>query len=243
MNSLQEVSSKWQELKSSFLEMSRIKSDFDILKFTLDKEWPFIAHQWHFIAKQYMICLSEIKKEYIEIERQKRKITRLNKSKSKDYDLDILDSENIIDSSEYRLRDLIARAERYEQVRQYLTKKNWWPIKDHQYQKEEPLYWEWNLANQAKQKLISRQTGLSKWVVNAIDMSSRENDFFPEYKTRSFIKNWTQIDWNTINEMAKLDNKISYLEKEKFYLLPFESNQDNKDKNKPNKITNKNNKN
>jgi len=71
-----------------------------------------------------MICLSEIKKEYIEIERQKRKITRLNKSKSKDYDLDILDSENIIDSSEYRLRDLIARAERYEQVRQYLTKKN-----------------------------------------------------------------------------------------------------------------------
>ena len=43
--------------------------------------------------------------------------------------------------------------------------------------------------------------------------------------------------------MAKLDNKISYLEKEKFYLLPFESNQDNKDKNKPNKITNKNNKN
>ena len=224
MNSLQEVSNKWQELKSDFLEMSRIKSDFDILKFTLDKEWPFIAHQWHFIAKQYMICLSEIKKEYIEIERQKRKIVRLDEWKKQDFDLDILDSENIIDWSEYRLRDLIARAKRYEQIRQFLIKKNWWPITDAQYQKEEPDYWEWNLANQAKQELISRQIGLSKWVINAIDMSSRENEFFPEYRSKSFIKDWTQVDWNIINQMCKLDNKIEFQWKDKFNLLPFENN-------------------
>ena len=50
--SIEYLDNKYNELKKQFLEMSQLKSDFDIEKFTVKKEGHFIAHNFHFLMRQ-----------------------------------------------------------------------------------------------------------------------------------------------------------------------------------------------
>jgi len=216
------------KLRPVFKEMWRKKSDFDILKFTLDKEWPFIAHQYHFVMCQYKYSLSELKRFYLEKERLERliKIYKTkewtfidNEWKEQFYDLQVEELIRQLDDTEYEIVDKKARCERYEYIRLEMEKLNWWPITDEQYQQEEPEYWKWNLTNQARQELIQKNTWISKWVVNALDMSSIENKLLPDYRINDVLNNEWQLNIEKIINWYTPKIKYNKIKDKSFYNL------------------------
>jgi len=202
---LKDVNKKLKELKEVFMEMSPVKSEFDILNFTLAKEGPFIAHQYHFIIKQYSVAYSELKRLFLDKLEEERNLEKLkNKFKKEENDdINVFRSQMKIENLEFEIQWQKYKIDRYEFIRKKLEKENWWKITYAQYNAEEPWYWEWNLNNQARQELLQRQTWLSKWVVNAFDMASRENNILPDYKIDHIIdENW-KLNIEKIIEKSK----------------------------------------
>lgn len=232
-NNYKEIQEVWYKLEKEFDEMAVLKSDFDVLKFTMDSQWPFICHQWHHVCRQYSIAILELKKMYIHLEAYDRRIA-FYKKKIKDweetfynkewllsfYDLAIEEEEAEKSSLRNCLINTKASCERYEIIRQAMLKANWCPFTNSQYQAEQPEYWKWNIANQAKHELVQRQTGITKWVLQAIDSCSSINALFPEYKS----ENMKLDDWlYNLDELVR--NDIKAWNKYKFQLERPETQQ------------------
>ena len=230
MNDIQTSKDKFDWLLKAFEEMARIKTDFDILKFTMDKVWPFIAHQWHFVARQYNLTLWELHRFYKEVEQDTKTIDLYqayvddpnhdnhfvdSESRVRWYELEIETLKVQIAQNKLQIIDKKARCERYEEIRLHLEEKNWGIITDEQYQAEEPAYWKWDLSNQARHSIIQAKTWVPRWVLNALDMSSSENSLDPKMRIEWMIDKAWNYDFNnlltdnTLNKLKQWDTQPS----------------------------------
>jgi len=76
-NSYEGSNKKFNELKKSFLEMSQIKSEFDMEKLTAQKNGNFPAHNYHFLSRQYSLTLGEVRRMYLDKEEKIRDVEEL----------------------------------------------------------------------------------------------------------------------------------------------------------------------
>lgn len=77
------------------------------------------------------------------------------------YDLDYMNYQNYIKSSELELRDRVQQIEFFDKILNKLIEMNGGPITKEQYENEDHIYWERRFANQAYDEIVSRQTGIS----------------------------------------------------------------------------------
>lgn len=77
------------------------------------------------------------------------------------YDLDYLDLQNYLRSSELEIRDRVQQILFLDQLLEQLIKRNGGPITKQQYEDEDPIYWERRFANQAYDDILSKITGIS----------------------------------------------------------------------------------
>jgi len=185
------------EARESMIEMARIKSDFDIEKFTVRKEGNFIAHNFHFLMRQYSLTMGETKRILIDREEKVRRIKDFEKmiadektkfktiventEKIKYPDLEIKRLKNEIELIELNLIDKFARLDRYEIIRKKLIEENGGPITDEQYQKEEPAYWKWFLEKRALWQNKERVTGVKEGVWMNMDLLESAAVIKPEF--------------------------------------------------------------
>jgi len=162
-----EIQKILKDVKEDILEMARLKSDFDIDKFTISREGSFIAHRFHFLMRQYSLALYEAKRLILDKEEKERQIKDIEKNgvdSGKYSDIEIERAKNEIDLIEISLRNKIAMIDRFEIARQKLIERNGRKFTDKQYQDEEPEYWAWFLRQKAKEQLSERQTGIKEGV-------------------------------------------------------------------------------
>jgi len=165
----EEYTKLFEKLKEQFMEMGRLKSDFDIEKFTVKAKGEGLpAHQFHMLMRQYRFAVSEAKRMYIEKERLQRKLNKLIESKPEDYDLDSMDLQRQIDDLDIDLVNKKGMIDGFEVCRQELIRENGEPFTDKQYQQEEPKYWEMHLKKQALAQLRERTTGIKEGTTEAI---------------------------------------------------------------------------
>lgn len=165
LSSIENVSSWIDEVHDDMLEMAQLKSDFDADKFTRAKEGPFIAHQFHFVMRQYSLALYELRRMLIDKEKHQRRIGELEKldcekTEGEYVDLLILENQNAIDLLELSIVNKQGICRNCEKIRCQLLEKNNGPIKNEQYQKEEPEYWKWFLQREAVLHHSAAQTGI-----------------------------------------------------------------------------------
>jgi glycosyltransferase involved in cell wall biosynthesis len=77
------------------------------------------------------------------------------------YDLDYLNLQNFLKSSELEIRDRIQQIEFFDEILEKLIDMNGGPITREQFEKEDHVYWERRFANQAMDEMLSRSTGIS----------------------------------------------------------------------------------
>lgn len=77
------------------------------------------------------------------------------------YDLDYLNLQNFLRSSELEIRDRIQQIQFFDQILEKLIEQNGGPITREQFEQEDHVYWERRFANQAMDEMISRSTGIS----------------------------------------------------------------------------------
>ena len=77
------------------------------------------------------------------------------------YDLDFLNLQNFLKSSELEIRDRVQQIQFFDQVLEKLIEMNGGPISREQFEKEDHIYWERRFANQAMDEMLSRTTGIS----------------------------------------------------------------------------------
>ena len=182
---------KVNEIKKDCLEMARLKSDFDIDKFTVASQGDFIAHKFHFLMRQYSLALHEAKRMVIDREEQARKIKEWEDGKveeGKYPDLEIERCKNSIELTELSLANKLAMIDRFEILRVKLTKENGKPFTDKQYQAEEPAYWKWFLTQRAREQVAQAQTGIQEGVWLNINFLEAEANLNPENKVKMLDK-------------------------------------------------------
>lgn len=77
------------------------------------------------------------------------------------YDLDFLNLQNFLKSSELEIRDRIQQIEFFDKILDKLVEQNGGPITRAQFEDEDHVYWERRFANQAMDEMLSRNTGIS----------------------------------------------------------------------------------
>lgn len=77
------------------------------------------------------------------------------------YDLDQMNLENYLKSSELEIRDRVQQIEFFDKLLNKLIEMNGGPITREQFEEEDHIYWERRFANQAMDEMISRNTGIS----------------------------------------------------------------------------------
>jgi len=77
------------------------------------------------------------------------------------YDLDFLNLQNFLKSSELEIRDRVQQIQFFDQILEKLIEMNGGPISREQFEKEDHIYWERRFANQAMDEMLSRSTGIS----------------------------------------------------------------------------------
>lgn len=77
------------------------------------------------------------------------------------YDLDYLNLQNFLKSSELEIRDRIQQIEFFDKILEKLLEQNGGPITREQFEAEDHVYWERRFANQAMDEMLSRTTGIS----------------------------------------------------------------------------------
>lgn len=77
------------------------------------------------------------------------------------YDLDYLNLQNFLKSSELEIRDRVQQIQFFDQILEKLIEMNGGPITREQFEKEDHIYWERRFANQAMDEMLSRTTGIS----------------------------------------------------------------------------------
>jgi len=178
------ASEKFNELKAQFIEMSQLKSDFDIEKFTVKKEGNFIAHNFHFLMRQYSLALSESRRMLIEKEEIERKIEEY-KDKGKEKilihtregirekyaDLYVMSLINRLDTVELNIVSKAMMIKSFELCRLKLIELNGGkPPTNSDYQYEEPKYLTWVLQGIAIRQIKQRNTGITEGTWSNIDM-------------------------------------------------------------------------
>lgn len=170
---------KYNELKTQFLEMAQLKSDFDMEKFTVKKEGHFIAHNFHFLMRQYSLALSELRRMTID---KKEKLRIIESLKSKDVSIITLNGEtkyvdleierlmNEIDMLDLTLTNKLIMCDRFEKLREKLIELNGGTAPTNkEYQAEEPSYWKWYLQRKALWQHQERASGISEGVWENIE--------------------------------------------------------------------------
>lgn len=76
------------------------------------------------------------------------------------YDLDLMNLENYLRSSELEIRDRTQQIEFFDKLLNKLIEMNGGPITKEQFEKEDHIYWERRFANQAYDEMVSRKTGI-----------------------------------------------------------------------------------
>ena len=177
--SIESPKEAYNELKDQFLEMSQIKSDFDIEKFTVKKEGNFIAHNFHFLMRQYSLALSELRRMDIDRKVKLREIKRLETlgneiiywdGKDTYADLEIERLVNDIDMLDLNIANKLIMCDRFEKARIKIIELNKGKAPTNkQYQKEEPEYWKWLLERKAIWQHQQASTGIHEGVWENID--------------------------------------------------------------------------
>jgi len=208
---------KFNELKKSFLEMSQIKSEFDMEKLTGKKNGNFVAHNYHFLIRQYSLTLGEVRRMYLDKEEKIRQIEDLKKMETERFndetgnvkyvDIEINRLENQIDQLELDIANKAYRCDYYEKLRLKLIEinNNKEPTNE-EYQKEEPDYIKWALEKEMYHDLVSRQTGLRIGVLDNIEMLEDKpllNNNFQRLIDKKMDLEKFQIDFK---KNQKLDN-------------------------------------
>jgi glycosyltransferase involved in cell wall biosynthesis len=76
------------------------------------------------------------------------------------YDLDYLNLQNFLKSSELEIRDRVQQIEFFDKILDKLVEQNGGPITRAQFEAEDHIYWERRFANQAMDEMLSRTTGI-----------------------------------------------------------------------------------
>jgi glycosyltransferase involved in cell wall biosynthesis len=76
------------------------------------------------------------------------------------YDLDFLNLQNFLKSSELEIRDRVQQIEFFDQILDKLVEMNNGPVTRAQFEAEDHVYWERRFANQAMDEMLSRTTGI-----------------------------------------------------------------------------------
>jgi len=178
------VDDKFNELKAQFIEMSQLKSNFDIEKLTVKKQGSFIAHNFHFLMRQYSLALGELRKMLITKEENERKIDEI-KDKGKDKiliythdgkqekyaDLYIKELINRLDSLDLNIVSKVMMINSFEACRLKLIELNGGKVPtNEQYQNEEPKFLQWVLEGIALRQIKQRNTGITEGTWTNIDM-------------------------------------------------------------------------
>jgi len=179
------------DLFDDFLEMSQIKSDFDIEKFTIKKEGNFIAHNYHFLMRQYSIAVGEATRIGIERERLLLDLEEKNKEVANDEiqikrkELDIREIKNNLRKNKLTLANQVIKCHKFEQARKKLIEMNGGKKPTNEdYQKEEPQYWKWFLLRKAKWQSQARISGVSEGVFENIDMLEEPSLINPNFQIK-----------------------------------------------------------
>lgn len=217
---------KFQELKEQFLEMSQLKSNFDIEKFTVKKEGNFIAHNFHFLMRQYSLTLGELRRMLIEKEEKQRKIDECNEliekgekkilvytreGKIEKY-IDLYRDQllNQLDLQEIGIADKAMRIIGFETCRLKLIELNGGKSPtNEQYQKEEPQYWKWFLEKKALYQLTQAKTGISEGIWENINYLEEKSLINPEFQVKMLENGQLNFDKIIENiELRKSTNKL-----------------------------------
>lgn len=215
------VDEKWNDLYDQFMEMSQLKSNFDIEKFTVKKQGSFIAHQFHFLMRQYSVALSTLNTLLIKKEELNRKIeetieliekgvkktlVRTPSGKVEKYtDLYLKELVNFLKNTELSIVDKSMSIAKYEQLRLRLIELNGGePPTNEQYQKEEPEYWKWFLEKAALHQYKQAKTGIQEGVWLNIDHLEETPLIEENFKVK-------MLDEYGLLDIEKINNKVEKL--------------------------------
>ena len=193
-----EYRDKYDDLKSQFVEMAQLKSDFDMEKFTVMSKGGFIAHQFHMLMRQYSLALYEVRRMTLDREEHLRNLAKLEGGEvpgDKYQDVEIARLKNEIDLLELSLVNKLAMISHFEKLRLVLIDKNGGEITNEQYQAEEPEYWEWNLKRLALEQLNASQTGIDAGVWQSIQQLEEPAPLTPEYQGKMLDDNTGTLDF------------------------------------------------
>lgn len=213
-NTYKHADEKFNELKEQFMEMSQLKSDFDIEKFTVKKEGNFIAHNFHFLMRQYSLALGELKRMLIEKEGIERDLENLPKTKEKSLiegewrypDLYARELINRLDRIELQIVNKAMMVRGFEACRLKLIELNGGkPPTNAEYQLEEPKYWKWFLQKKALFQASQGQTGISEGVWENIHYLEEKPLINPNY----------QIDMKNENGLLDFNDMLQNVESRK----------------------------
>jgi len=191
----------FNELKSQFLEMGQLKSNFDIEKFTVKREGNFIAHNFHFLMRQYSLALFEYKRLILDREEKIRQIKELEeklemgerKIGDKYIDIEIRRKKNEMDMIDLNIINKERMIEYFEKCRKKLIELNGGePPTNEQYQKEEPEYWRWFLLRKALWQFKQANTGISEGIWENMNYLEETPLINKDYKVE--IENNIDID-------------------------------------------------
>ena len=216
LQTIEDVSKIFDELKEEFMEMGRLKSDFDIEKFTVKKEGHFIAHNYHFLIRQYRFAVSELKRMLIEKERKQRELDKLDKEKPENYDLDMMETQRQIDELDIDMVNKKGMINGFETCRRELIKQNGGKFTDKQYQSEEPQYWSQYLKKRALDQLRERATGIKEGVSEAIRQLEDKPLLEGSQNQVVILDNrggFDRLDWEReVQESMGMDNRVQLID-------------------------------
>jgi hypothetical protein len=216
-NSYKYANDKFNELKDTFLEMSVIKSEFDIEKLSIKRQGNFIAHNYHFLIRQYSLAMSELRRVILDKEEKMRKLDELKelqnkgeKKKGKKYiDIEIKRLENRIDMDEMGIVNKAYSCEHYEKCRQKLIELNGGkePTNE-QYQKEEPDYVKWYLEREMYYDVVYRTQGIRVGTLNNIDLLEEQPLINKDFKRIIEKENLNKIQ-DELQKQKTIDNRYN----------------------------------
>lgn len=166
---------KWEDADK---EHAQGRSNFQIEKFIALDNFT-IASSFNAMLKNRRIMAEGLFSKITEMKEKQRefdyKWEKANKSKPIEwftsgpnqskklcwYDLDFLNLQNYLKSSELEIRDRIQQIEFFDKILNKLIEQNGGPITREQFEQEDHIYWERRFANQAMDEMVSKNTGIS----------------------------------------------------------------------------------
>jgi len=166
---------KWEDADK---EHAQGRSNFQIEKFIALDNFT-IASSFNAMLKNRRIMAEGLFSKITEMKEKQRefdyKWEKANKSKPIEwfgnnpnqskklcwYDLDYLNLQNYLKSSELEIRDRIQQIEFFDEILNKLIEQNGGPITREQFEQDDHVYWERRFANQAMDEMVSKNTGIS----------------------------------------------------------------------------------